>query len=258
VPARDRVAALLSGLAAGIAGGLLGVGGGIILVPLLTGRFALSQHRAQGTSLAVIGATALTSLPVYAAHASVDWRTAIPVALASMATVQVGARLAGKLSSRALKRAFSILLLVVAARLLWHPEHSAGAPPLAGPAAIGISIAVGALVGLLAGFMGVGGGILAVPAFTMMLGMTQKVAQGTSLAVILATAPVGTIEHARRGNVAWALVPMLALGAAVGGPLASALAQWLPGLILARMFAVFLAISAVLGWIRAGRATVRS
>ena len=60
--ARDRVRGLLAGAAAGIAGGLFGVGGGIILVPLLTAFFGLGQHAAHGTSLAVIGATAVAAL----------------------------------------------------------------------------------------------------------------------------------------------------------------------------------------------------
>ena len=101
--------------------------------------------------------------------------------------------------------------------------------------------------------MGVGGGILAVPAFTLLLGMSQQLAQGTSLTVILAAAPAGAAEHARHGNVAWRLVPMLALGAVVGGPVASWLAQGLPHLLLARGFAVSLLINAAFTWIRANR-----
>lgn len=244
--ARDRVAALLSGLAAGIAGGLLGVGGGIILIPLLTARFRLGQHAAHGTSLAVIGATALTSLAIYGSHASVAWMTALWVALASILTVSLGSRLARRLPSPVLARVFSVFLLIVAVRLFWKPAAGAMAHPVEN--AIPIELGVGAAVGLLAGLMGVGGGILAVPAFTLLLGMSQRVAQGTSLAVILATAPVGTIDNSRHGLVAWRLVPMLAIGAAVGGPLASWTAHLVPQVALARIFALFLVVSAIHSW----------
>lgn len=250
---RDRAAALLTGLAAGVAGGLLGVGGGLVLVPILTGRFKLTQHQAHGTSLAVVGATALSSLIVYGAVASVAWRIAIPVALASMVTVRLGARLAGRLSSVALARSFAVFLVLVAVRLLWHPQTASTYLVPTGAPALAIHLTIGALCGLLAGWMGVGGGILAVPAFTLLLGLTQRVAQGTSLAMILAAAPIGTIEHSRRGNVAWSLLPMLALGAVAGGPLAAWCAHLIPESWLARAFAVFLAISAVLSWTRAGR-----
>jgi uncharacterized membrane protein YfcA len=76
---RDRWRCVLAGLVAGLAGGLFGVGGGVILVPLLTGGFALSQHRAHGTSLAVIGISALAGLVIYGAFSRVAWTTAAVV-----------------------------------------------------------------------------------------------------------------------------------------------------------------------------------
>jgi uncharacterized membrane protein YfcA len=91
-----------------------------------------------------------------------------------------------------------------------------------------------------------------VPAFTLVLGMPQAIAQGTSLAVILVTAPAGGFEHHRHGNVRLRLVPWLALGAMAGGPAAAWLAQWLPQATLARLFALFLLANAVHLWVRQG------
>ena len=245
---------MLGGLAAGMAGGLLGVGGGIILVPILAGRFKLPQHSAHGTSLAVIGATALASLIIYGSHASVAWRVAAWVALASAVTVHLGVALAARLSSAHLKRAFAVLLVLVAARLLWQPAGGGGAMPASPIAALALELAIGAGVGLLAGFMGVGGGLIAVPAFVLLLGMAQRLAQGTSLAVILVTAPIGTWSNARRGQVRWPLFPSLAVGAAAGGAVASGIAHRVPQALLARIFAVFLLIVAVHSWRRASGA----
>ena len=235
-----------------MAGGLLGVGGGIILVPLLSGRFRLSQHAAHGTSLAVVGATALASLVIYGSHASVAWRAAAWVALASVFTVHLGVALAGRLSSSHLKRAFAVLLAVVAVRLLWQPGAGASLLPASPLAQVAVELAIGAGVGLLAGFMGVGGGLIAVPAFVLVFGMAQRLAQGTSLAVILVTAPIGTWSNARRGQVRWPLLPSLAIGAAIGGALAAALAHRVPQQQLARLFAVFLVLVAIHSWRRAG------
>jgi uncharacterized membrane protein YfcA len=251
VKSRDQGLAALGGMCAGLAGGLLGVGGGIILVPLLAGRFRLSQHLAHGTSLAVVGATALASLVIYGSHASVEWRIAAWVAIASALTVHLGVALAGRLSSAALKRAFALLLVAVAARLLWQPGPDPVALPGSLPAQIALELGIGAGVGLLAGFMGVGGGLIAVPAFVLLLGMSQRIAQGTSLAVILVTAPIGTWANARRGQVSWPLIPLLAVGAALGGVTASAVAHALPQRMLVRLFAAFLVVVAAHSWRRA-------
>jgi uncharacterized membrane protein YfcA len=243
----------LAGFVAGLAGGLFGVGGGILLVPMLTGWFALTQHQAHGTSLAAIGATAIAGLAVYAAHGHVAWVTGAIMAVTSMLCARFGAMLAARTSRTALARAFAIFLVLVAARLLWKSPEGAGAPVLAGVTGAVVALAVGAAVGLLAGFMGVGGGILAVPALALLFGASQQTAQGTSLALILVTAPVGAIEHHRHGNVALRLVPWLALGALLGAPLASSLAVRMPQALLARGFALFLLANAAHTWIRAAR-----
>jgi uncharacterized membrane protein YfcA len=241
---RDRIAAVLAGVLAGACGGFFGVGGGIIIIPILTGYFAATQHRAHGTSLAAIGATALASIAIYGTHGRVEWTTAALAGLSSIFTARLGARAAARVSARQLKLAFAVFLALVAIRLLWwtaptsHPLMAAGAPRVA------VDLAVGAAVGLLAGFMGVGGGIIAVPAFMLLLGMSQHEAQGTSLAVILVTAPVGAWEHARHGNVLGRLVGWLAGGAAVGALLSATLVQGTPAPILTRAFAIFLLFSA--------------
>jgi uncharacterized membrane protein YfcA len=246
--ARDHAGAALAGVGAGLAGGLFGVGGGIVLVPLLTGAFKLTQHQAHGTSLAAIGATALASLFVYGAHGNVAWSTAALVAISSVVAARYGARWASRISRRALARAFAIFMVAVAVRLLWRAPSGSGAALVHGWTGLGLDLVLGVAVGLLAGFMGVGGGLIAVPAFTLLLGMTQTAAQGTSLAVILVTAPAGAIEHARHGNLVGRLIPGLAIGAAVGGPLGAWIVQGLSHDILVRAFAVFLLANGAYSW----------
>lgn len=250
----DRLRASLTGFVAGLAGGLFGVGGGILLVPLLTGFFALTQHQAHGTSLAAIGATAIAGLIVYGMHGHVDWATAATIGISSVLFARLGARGAAKVSRSGLTRAFAVFLVVVAARLFWKAPAGEAHVMLAGPLRLAVALVVGAAVGLLSGFLGVGGGILAVPALTLLFGVPQQTAQGTSLAIILVTAPFGALEHHRHGNVAVRIVPWLALGAAAGAPLASLLAQHVPQATLARGFALFLVANAAQTWIRAARA----
>ena len=250
---QGRWRCVLAGMLAGIAGGLFGVGGGVILVPLLTGWFGMSQHQAHGTSLAVIGVSALAGLAVYGAVSHVAWGTAAVVALTSVVAAPLGAKWATRTSPGALRRAFAVFLVLVAIRLLWRTPQPHVASFHHGLAGAGFDLGLGVVMGLLSGYMGVGGGLIAVPAFTVGLGMTQQAAQGTSLAVILVTGPAGAIVHARHGNVALRVVPLLALGAILGAPLASWLAQMLPHELLARVFSVFLLLNGIYAWFRGAR-----
>jgi uncharacterized membrane protein YfcA len=114
---------------------------------------------------------------------------------------------------------------------------------------IAIALALGIAAGVLAGLFGVGGGILFVPALTIVLGLEQHHAQGTSLLAILPTVAVGAWRQHRYGNVRWK--PSIVLGIAgiagvVGGGF---LAESLPGGVLRRLFAVMLVLTAVqLAW----------
>jgi len=247
----DRLQAVLGGVGAGLAGGLFGVGGGIVLIPLLTRRFGATQHQAHGTSLAVIGLSAIAGVIVYAWHGHVVWSTAAVVAIAGALTARFGARWATRISSAGLARAFAILLVLVATRLLLLQTPPGRVTPLHhGLMGVAIDLGLGGAVGVLAGFMGVGGGILAVPVFILVLGMDPPTAQGTSLAVIMVSGPAGALEHARHGNVIGRLVPSLAAGAVIGAPLSSWVAQMLPHLVMVRSFAIFLLLTAVLTWFR--------
>ncbi len=251
--------ALLAGFVAGLAGGLFGVGGGIILVPMLTSFLALTQHQAHGTSLAAIGATAIAGLVVYGVNGNVAWLPAGLLALASVPAANLGAKLAARTSRERLTLAFAIFIVTVAARILWRAPSGSADHSLEGAAGLAVALAAGAAVGLLSGFMGVGGGIIAVPALTLVFGMSQQMAQGTSLALILVTAPFGAMEHHKHGNVVPRLLPGLMLGALVGAPLASLAAQRLPQATLARGFAVFLLANATrMIWVSVRGMTAKS
>ena len=248
----QRTWSVLGGAAAGSIGGLFGVGGGVLMVPIIAGPLGRTQHEAHGTSLTVIGATALAGILVYGLHGQVDWATALLAAPSSMLAARAGATTASRMSTRGLRLAFAILLVVVAVRLLWktHVENALFAGAGLG-VRIPIDLAVGAAMGYLAGILGVGGGVIAVPAFTLLLGMTQQRAQGTSFAVILLAAPAGALEHARRGNVVPPIAGWMAIGSVVAAIVSSQLVQSAPAPLLTRAFAVFLLINAVFMFRRA-------
>lgn len=248
--ARDRLAGAFAGVVTGLAGGLFGVGGGLVLVPILTGFYRLTQHQAHGTSLAVISATAITAIAVYGSHQNIAWTTAAMIALGSVVTARLGARWAARITAANLRRAFAVFMALVAIRLLWQTPAVSAAGALPGVTGFVAALALGLGAGLLAGIMGVGGGIVVVPVLTLVFGLSQQAAQGTSLAVMVVTAPSAAFEHSRHRNVVWRVVPMLALGAALGAPLASWAAQRLPHAQLVRAFALFLLVTAAHTWLR--------
>lgn len=110
---------------------------------------------------------------------------------------------------------------------------------------IGGLIIIGTLAGLLGSAIGVGGGIVLVPALAVLFSFDQHVAQGTSLAVILPTAVVSTIGHARAGRVNWRIAVPLATSGVVWALLGARVALALHGDVLRRLFAILLVAVAV-------------
>ena len=108
-------------VAIGVAGGffaaLFGVGGGIIVVPLLIAAGGFGPHEATGTSLAVIGLTALFAVAGFGVLGRVDWGHAALVGIPALAGVLAGTALQQRISSRALTLLFSVFILAVAIRL---------------------------------------------------------------------------------------------------------------------------------------------
>ncbi len=109
--------AIYLGLLAGVVGGLFGVGGGIVVVPGLVLWFAFTQHKASGTSVATIIASAGAGLVSFAIDGSVDWQAAALVTSGAVVGAAVGTRILHLIPAKVLTRAFSIMLLVAAARM---------------------------------------------------------------------------------------------------------------------------------------------
>ena len=98
--------------------GFLGIGGGIILVPIMTGLLCLSQHRAHGTSLAVILPIAAVGTVVYATRGDIDWPLAATIGVGSVVGAVVGARLMMRLSAHRLRQAFGLYMIAIAILLI--------------------------------------------------------------------------------------------------------------------------------------------
>ena len=125
------VGLILIGLAGGAMAASLGVGGGIIYVPSLVAIFALGQHEAQGTSLAVIIPVAIVAATVHGRAGRVDWRTAALLGAGGIVGGLLGARLALSLEAPVLRKMFAVFLVLMAIRMLrktTRASHTDGTP----------------------------------------------------------------------------------------------------------------------------------
>ncbi|MDQ2677172.1 MAG: sulfite exporter TauE/SafE family protein [Actinomycetota bacterium] len=214
-PATDRLTgdrllrAVLVGLGAGFLSGLFGVGGGILMVPALVMVMHLDQRLAHGTSLAAVVPIAVSSTLSYTISGEVDWVVAGFLAVGAIGGAVLGTKLLHSLPEKVLGWAFAALLVATALRLLLDQGDAAGRAPLGVLGAVTL-VVTGLASGVLAGLLGVGGGIIMVPVMVVGFDMSAALSKGTSLAVIIPTAVMGTWRNWRKGNVA------LAVGAVAG------------------------------------------
>lgn len=108
-----------------------------------------------------------------------------------------------------------------------------------------LTAVIGLAAGVLSAVLGVGGGIIMVPAMVMILGLESKIAVGTSLAVIIPTAITGVLRHYSYGNVDLKVAALLAAGAVVGAYFGALLVESLPDQLVRRLFATLMVVTAV-------------
>lgn len=231
----------LIGLAAGCFGGLVGLGGGIIMIPLMTGLLKLTQRQANGTSIAVVVCTGVTGTAAYALRGDVDLIAASLLAATAMITSNLGARFAHGLPDWQLKRGFGAFLALVTILLLSKPFLPALPGLSSGWPEIATLLATGAFTGFLSGMMGVGGGTIMVPVLILLIGHSQHLAQGTSMLAMVPIGLVGSATHWKLGNLQPRLLPWMIPGAVIGTAAASLLAGFVPQDILRWIFAAVLA-----------------
>lgn len=216
------VRSIVVGVLAGFLAGLFGVGGGILMVPALVMVMHMDQRLSHGTSLAAVVPIALSSTLSYSLAGEVDWPVVACLAIGAIAGAVVGTHLLGVLPQKVLGYAFALLLVLTAARLVFDHADAAGRAVL-GLGDVALLVLTGLAAGVIAGLLGVGGGIIMVPVMVVGFDMSAATAKGSSLAVIIPTAVMGTWRNLRSGNVDVAV--------AVASGLAGVASAFLGGLI---------------------------
>jgi uncharacterized protein len=231
------------GILAGGLSGLFGVGGGILIIPGLVLFLGMAQRTAHATSLAAIFPIAASGVAGYALEGSVDWPAAAWLASGAAAGAVVGTNALQRLSQLTLRRGFAAFLVLSAVALLLHASEGAGRGDLDAPLVAGL-ITVGLLSGILAGLLGVGGGIVIVPALVLLFSIPNAVAKGTSLIVIIPTAVAGTIYNLRTRTADLSTAAWVGLGGLVAAFGASLLSVRLDPRLSSILFAILLALVA--------------
>lgn len=235
-------APLAVGLVAGFLSGLFGVGGGILIVPALVVLLGMDQRRAHGTSLGAAVPISTVAAIGFALDGSVNGAVAAVVLAGSALGVLAGTWLLDVLPQRALRLAFLAILVLTAARLLLATP--VGAPVALTPTVVAGGAALGLVSGVLAGLLGVGGGIIMVPALIVLFGMADVVAKGTSLVVIIPTAVLGTLRNRRAGHVDLRTAVLVGLAGAVSATGGVAVATRMDPRVSIALLALLLLVTA--------------
>ena len=225
----------------GVSLGVLGSGGSIVTLPVLVYVAHVPAKEAVGMSMAIVGATSLFGALIHWRRGNVAPKAMLIFALVGMAGAYLGSGGTHLLSKRALLLVFSGAMLIVGLVML------RGGPRLDPNQACNVPrcLLVGFVVGLLTGFLGVGGGFLIVPALVLAAGLNTRMAAGTSLAVIALNSTTGLLGQLRYVRVDWSLLGGFLLFAFAGMLAGIALARRLHEDVLRRLFAAALILLAV-------------
>ncbi len=235
---------ILVGVAAGLLGGTFGVGGGVILVPLLVA-IGFERHRAHATSLAAFVLTASAGALSFALAGEIDVTLGILLGIGGVVGSVIGASLMHRISARALTIVFGVILLAAGVRMIVSSEPLPGSADLSAPLHALIGGGIGLIAGFLAGIAGIGGGVIIVPASVLLLGVGQHEAQGTSLLAIVFTAVAGSIVNFRNRRVRPRDGLFVGLGGVIGSVSGARLALGIDGRSLSVAFGVLVLVIAI-------------
>lgn len=252
------------GLGTGVFATLIGIGGGLVMVPVLMLIYGFPQETAVGTSLTVMVLNALSGSLSYARQRRIDFGTGLVLAVCSLPGAPAGFWLKDHVPPAPFRLIFSGFLVAVffliVSRRAGVNVNQAPEPLLTGGrprrftdgggvafeyrVSWGIAGGVSVFVGVLSNFLGIGGGMVHVPMLYRGFGVPIHVATATSLFALFFTSFAGTILVATAGEVDWNFVPALGIGIVVGAQLGAELARRLKASAVVKIIAVLLLVAA--------------
>lgn len=227
----------------GVSLGVLGGGGSILTVPILTLAAGMETKAAIASSLFVVAVTSAAGAISHARARRVRWRTGILFGVAGMAGAFGGGRLAAYIPGSVLMILFGLMMAATAIAMLRRPRtvvaaagHEHSTPKI---------VVEGVVVGVITGLVGAGGGFLVVPALVLLGGLSMDLAVGTSLLVISMKSFAGLAGHLGHVSIDWPIVLAVTGAAVVGSFFGGKLVGRIPPAALRRGFGVFIIVMAV-------------
>jgi hypothetical protein len=228
------------GLGAGALGSMIGVGGGIMMVPALA-FLGMPPTQIASTSLFAVTSTSVSSTIAYSRQKRIDYRLGAEMAAFAIPGAVIGALLSGQLTPQDFRLYFGILLSLVGLYVAFRNsilKEKGEQKRSAGRRAAIYAITFGA--GIISSLFGVGGGIIFVPAMLLVLGMAMQKAAPTSQLTLMMTALVGVFTHSALGHPDYLYAIALSAGAFVGAQLGAKWSKKAKEVLLQRMLGVVL------------------
>lgn len=229
------------GTLAGLFSGLFGVGGGVVMVPLLILLLKLGERQATATSLAAIVLIAGAATITHGAYGTVHVVEGLVVGLPALAGVLAGTALQQRIPARRVSLLFAVLLVAVALSMVLGTGDAEPSGTVSRDLGhIVLAGLFGVAAGIVSGLLGVGGGTLFVPGLVYVLGLGQVQAEATSLLAIVPVSLVGAWRQHRYGNLDLRMAVTMGTLAIPGALLGVVLAHALPGRVLQIGFALLI------------------
>lgn len=236
------IALALAGLV-GVSLGLLGGGGSILTVPILSYVLGMEPREAIAASLFIVGATSAVSMIGHARSGRVRWQTGVIFGVAGMVGAFAGGVLGGFIPGAVLMILFAIMMIVTATAMIRGRKNRDREARATEPRRVLIRILLdGFLVGIATGLVGAGGGFLIVPALNLLGGLPMAIAVGTSLLVIAMKSFAGLGGYLFSVQLNWPIVLAFTATAIVGSFAGVALAGRIPERALRRGFGIFVLV----------------
>ena len=247
----------LLGFLIGTVASMVGVGGGVFIVPLLTLLYEFSPSEAVGTSLATIIFTSLASTANYSRQKRIYYKTGLILALTTIPGAFLGAYSTSIIEERLLGLIFGLFIFFVALRMIFKLSFSRTKQSHTGKGGhsesslfesrrkISSGVALSFFGGLSSGLLGIGGGSLLVPIMVLAMKMPMHTAVATSMFTMIFTSTSGVMQHFRQGNIVFEYVLPLVLGTIFGAQLGAYTSKKISSGNLRTIFGIVLVIVSI-------------
>ncbi|CEN32117.1 Sulfite exporter TauE/SafE family protein [Candidatus Westeberhardia cardiocondylae] len=214
----EIISYFILGINIGIFGGMLGIGGGLIAIPIFNTFFHMEQHILQGTTLTIIAPNVFIGFLIYKRHNYIDLKKTFTLCLFSTISSWISAKIVTTIPVHSLQKTSAIFLFLLSIYYIfqWINDHKKIVKKNIKMLSFKFLPLLGIISGIMSGILTIGGGLIIVPALVTLFGFNQTQAQGIALASVTPSALVALLIYAQNDSVDWNIGLPLAIGSTVG------------------------------------------